>query len=103
MFPALHLRHNGASKGVMLCHRNFCSEVMAAMGVIKISPEDCGISMLPLHHTYESTIILFFCPYCGAKVTFCDGFKYVLKNMKEFKPLRFRQRASDTRNGPQRG
>ena len=31
----------GASKGVMLCHRNFCSEVMAAMGVIKISPEDC--------------------------------------------------------------
>ena len=72
----------GASKGVMLCHRNFCSEVMAAMGVIKISPEDCGISMLPLHHTYESTIILFFAPYCGAKVTFCDGFKYVLKNMK---------------------
>lgn len=79
----------GASKGVMLCHRNFCSEVMAAMGVIKISPEDCGISMLPLHHTYESTIILFFAPYCGAKVTFCDGFKYVLKNMKEFNPSVF--------------
>ncbi len=79
----------GMSKGVMLCHRNFCSEVMAAMGVIKISPEDCGISMLPLHHTYESTIILFFAPYCGAKVTFCDGFKYVLKNMKEFNPSVF--------------
>ncbi len=79
----------GMSKGVMLCHRNFCSEVMAAMGVIKISPDDCGISMLPLHHTYESTIILFFAPYCGAKVTFCDGFKYVLKNMKEFSPSVF--------------
>lgn len=79
----------GMSKGVMLCHRNFCSEVMSAMGVIKISPEDCGISMLPLHHTYESTIILFFAPYCGAKVTFCDGFKYVLKNMKEFNPSVF--------------
>lgn len=79
----------GMSKGVMLCHRNFCSEVMAAMGVIKISPDDCGISMLPLHHTYESTIILFFAPYCGAKVTFCDGFKYVLKNMKEFNPSVF--------------
>ncbi len=79
----------GMSKGVMLCHRNFCSEVMAAMGVIKISPDDCGISMLPLHHTYESTIILFFAPYCGVKVTFCDGFKYVLKNMKEFNPSVF--------------
>ncbi len=79
----------GMSKGVMLCHRNFCSEVMAAMGVIKITPDDCGISMLPLHHTYESTIILFFAPYCGAKVTFCDGFKYVLRNMKEFSPSVF--------------
>lgn len=79
----------GASKGVMLCHRNFCYEVMAAMGIIKITPDDCGISMLPLHHTYESTIILFFAAYCGAKVTFCDGFKYVLKNMKEFNPSVF--------------
>lgn len=79
----------GMSKGVMLCQRNFCYEVMSAMSVIKISPDDCGISMLPLHHTYESTIILFFAPYCGAKVTFCDGFKYVLKNMKEFNPSVF--------------
>ncbi len=79
----------GMSKGVMLCHRNFCFEVMSAMGVVKISPEDCGISMLPLHHTYESTILMFFAPYCGAKVTFCDGFKYVLKNMKEFNPSVF--------------
>ncbi len=79
----------GTAKGVMLCHRNFCTEVMLTMGVIKIKPEDCGISMLPLHHTYESTIILFFAPYCGAKVTFCDGFKYVLKNMKEFSPSIF--------------
>ena len=79
----------GMSKGVMLCHRNFCFEVMSAMKILKITPDDCGISMLPLHHTYESTIILFFAPYCGAKVTFCDGFKYVLKNMKEFNPSIF--------------
>lgn len=79
----------GTAKGVMLCHRNFCFEVMSAMSILKISPDDCGISMLPLHHTYESTIILFFAPYCGAKVTFCDGFKYVLKNMKEFSPTVF--------------
>ncbi len=79
----------GMSKGVMLCHRNFVFEVMSAMSVVKIKPEDCGISLLPLHHTFESSIILFFAPYCGAKVTFCDGFKYVLKNMKEFNPSVF--------------
>lgn len=79
----------GTSKGVMLCHRNFCFEVMSAMSVVKISPEDCGISLLPLHHTFESSIILFFAAYCGAKVTFCEGFKYVLKNMKEFNPSVF--------------
>ena len=59
------------------------------MSVLKIYPEDTGISLLPLHHTYESTIILFFAPYCGCKVTFCDGFKYVLKNMKDFSPSIF--------------
>lgn len=79
----------GLSKGVMLCQRNFCFEVMAAMGVLKIYPEDCGISLLPFHHTFESSIIMFFAPYCGAKVTFCEGIKYVLRNMKEFNPTIF--------------
>lgn len=79
----------GVSKGVMLCQRNFVFEVKAAMGVLKIYPEDCGISLLPIHHTFESSIILFFAPYCGAKVTFCEGFKYVLRNMKEFNPSIF--------------
>lgn len=79
----------GLSKGVMLCQRNFVFEIKSAMSVLKISPDDCGISLLPLHHTFESSIILFFAPYCGAKVTFCEGIKYVLKNMKEFNPTVF--------------
>lgn len=79
----------GLFKGVMLCQRNFAFEVKAAMGVLKIYPEDCGISLLPLHHTFESSIILFFAPYCGAKVTFCEGFSHVLRNMKEFNPTIF--------------
>lgn len=79
----------GVSKGVMLCQKNFVFEIKAAMGVIKIYPEDCGISLLPFHHTFESSIMIFFAPYCGAKVTFCEGFKYVLRNMKEFNPSVF--------------
>ena len=79
----------GMSKGVMLCQRNFCFEVENTMAVVKISPSDCGISMLPLHHTYENTIILFMALYSGATVTFCEGYKYVIKNMKEFSPTIF--------------
>lgn len=79
----------GVSKGVMLCQRNFVFEVKSAMSVIKIYPEDCGISILPFHHTFESALMIFIAPYCGAKVTFCEGFKYVLRNMKEFNPSVF--------------
>ena len=79
----------GVSKGVMLCQNNFIFEIKAAMSVVKIYPEDCGISLLPLHHTFESSIMIFFAPFCGAKVTFCEGFKYVLRNMKEFNPSVF--------------
>ena len=79
----------GTSKGVMLCQRNFCQDVLHTMEVVRISPEDCGLSILPLHHTYENTIMLFCAPYCGAKVTFCEGFKYALRNMKEFTPSVF--------------
>lgn len=79
----------GVSKGVMLCQKNFVFEVKAAMSVIKIYPEDCGISILPFHHTFESALMIFIAPYCGAKVTFCEGFKYVLRNMKEFNPSVF--------------
>ena len=79
----------GTSKGVMLCQRNFCQDVLHTMEVVHIDPEDCGLSLLPLHHTYENTIIMFCAPYCGAKVTFCEGFKYALKNMKEFEPTVF--------------
>ena len=79
----------GTSKGVMLCQRNFVFEILSAMKVIKINPEDCGISMLPLHHTFESSIMIFFAVYCGAEITFCESLKYVLKNMAEFNPSIF--------------
>lgn len=79
----------GTSKGVMLCQRNFVFEIIAAMKVVKINPEDCCISLLPLHHTFESSIMIFFAVYCGAEITFCESLKYVLKNMSEFNPSVF--------------
>ena len=79
----------GTSKGVMLCQNNFAFEILSAMKVVKINPEDRGISLLPLHHTFESSIIIFFAVYSGAEVTFCDSLKYVLRNMADFNPSVF--------------
>ncbi len=79
----------GTSKGVMLCHRNFCTDVQHTMEVVKIYPDDKGISILPLHHTYECTIMMFMGIYSGGIAAFCDGLKYVVKNLKEYSPTVF--------------
>jgi len=46
----------GKSKGVMLTHKNICSNAVASRSVQEITPEDRFLSILPLSHTYENTI-----------------------------------------------
>lgn len=46
----------GKSKGVMLTHKNICSNAVASRSVQEIVPEDRFLSILPLSHTYENTI-----------------------------------------------
>ena len=42
----------GKPKGVMLTHKNFCSDAEALISAGILSPDDSVISVLPLHHTY---------------------------------------------------
>ena len=44
------------SKGVMICNRNLADNINAVSAYVKLSKEDRFFSVLPLHHTYESTI-----------------------------------------------
>jgi len=46
----------GKSKGVMLTHKNICSNAVASGGVQEINSGDRFLSVLPLSHTYENTI-----------------------------------------------
>ncbi|SFV57019.1 Long-chain-fatty-acid--CoA ligase [hydrothermal vent metagenome] len=46
----------GNSKGVMLSHKNLTFEAVAAQSMVDIFPEDRFLSILPLAHTYESTV-----------------------------------------------
>lgn len=73
------------SKAVMLCHRNIVENLMAMSSMTYIDPSDIFLSILPLHHTYESTCG-FLCPfYRGAAVAFCEGLRHIQKNLQEAK------------------
>ena len=75
----------GDAKGVMLSQRNIVTNLMNMSKQVKILPEDVFLCLLPMHHTYECTCG-FLCPmYLGSSVAFCEGLKYVQKNMVESK------------------
>ena len=72
-------------KGVMLSQRNICSNLSDFSTWVKIYPSDTLLSFLPIHHTFECTITFLYGMFSGATVAFCDGLKYIQKNMQEYK------------------
>lgn len=58
----------GKSKGVMLTHKNICSNAIAGAKVQPISNTDRFLSVLPLSHTYENTLGLILPMIYGASV-----------------------------------
>lgn len=75
-----------AAKGVMVCNRNLTANVYACQKYVYLKPTDKLFSVLPLHHTYESTIGFLYPFSQGASVVVCEGLKYLVPNMKETEP-----------------
>ena len=73
------------SKGVMLSQQNITSNIIAMAKMSKMYPTDTLLSFLPMHHTFECTITFLYGYYSGATVAFCDGLKYIAKNLIEYK------------------
>ena len=74
------------SKGVMICNRNLAENINAVSAYVKLTTDDRLMSILPLHHTYESTIG-FLLPFAvGASISVCQGLKYIVPNLQETKP-----------------
>ena len=74
------------SKGVMICNRNLAQNINAVSAYVKLYPEDRLMSVLPLHHTYESTIGFLVPLASGCSVGVCEGLKYIVQNLKELQP-----------------
>lgn len=74
------------SKGVMLCNKNLAENINAVSAYVKITNEDRFLSILPLHHTYESTIGFLLPMAVGASIAVCQGLKYIVPDLKETNP-----------------
>ncbi len=61
---------SGHSKAVMLTHRNFIANVLAADTLIAIRSDWTFLSILPLSHTYEFTLGFLFPLLRGARVVY---------------------------------
>lgn len=74
------------AKGVMICNRNLAQNINAVSAYVRIYPEDRFMSILPLHHTYESTIGFLLPMANGCSIAVCEGLKYIVPNFKETQP-----------------
>ena len=73
----------GTPKGVMLSNKNICHVIRGANQVINLKKDDRALSVLPIHHTLESSMGILAVLFQGGSVAFCEGLKYMLKNMRE--------------------
>jgi long-chain acyl-CoA synthetase len=75
----------GIPKGVMLSHRNILSDVYMTLRMLDIDDKDIFLSVLPLHHTFE-TSGGFFGAFCsGATIVYAESLKAhaLLQNMQD--------------------
>lgn len=74
-----------SAKAVMLSHKNIVTNLMAMCSMINVDTNDTMLSILPLHHTYECTCGFLAPFYRGCTIAYCEGLRYIAKNIKEAK------------------
>ena len=74
------------SKGVMLNNWNIISNIEAAISMFKLHSDDRFFSVLPLHHSYESTVGMMIPIYCGLSIAYAGGLKSIGNDIKETHP-----------------
>ncbi|MEI8350560.1 MAG: AMP-binding protein [Candidatus Omnitrophota bacterium] len=65
----------GSPKGVMLTHKNLCSDFQSIDKLKLFSDKDTFISILPLHHAYPFMITLITPLFCRARVTYTSSLR----------------------------
>ncbi|MCQ2110465.1 MAG: AMP-binding protein [Bacteroidaceae bacterium] len=79
----------GSAKGVVLSHLNIYTNLIIGIHYFKIGPGDILLSVLPMAHTYELSLGMFYPYYCGAAVCYMSKLPtptILLKTMNEVRP-----------------
>lgn len=76
----------GTPKGVMLTHKNFCSNAKAASEAIGFDENDHHLSFLPLCHSFERTAGYLTVLANGALISYAESVDAVSKNLLEVHP-----------------
>lgn len=76
----------GSSKGVCLSQKNICANINQTATMVKIDPTLHSLSVLPLHHTYETTLGHLLLLSGGSCISYADGLRQVAKNINEYRP-----------------
>ncbi|MBR2674780.1 MAG: AMP-binding protein [Mogibacterium sp.] len=71
------------AKAVMLSQRNILSDIYMLDRIADIKRGDINMAILPFHHTFGSTGQTMMISL-GVTTVFCDGLKYVQRNMQEY-------------------
>lgn len=72
----------GLAKGVMLSHRNIASNVHNTAKYVDVL-DYVGLSVLPMHHSYEMSCHVFSGLFMGFTLAVCEGLRHITKNMQE--------------------
>ena len=76
----------GRSKGAVLTHRNFMSNVEGIAEGIDIRPSDNFMLVLPLHHSFAFTTMLLLPIYAQCQVSLVENLKTIKANMADCAP-----------------
>ncbi len=79
----------GVAKGVMLSQYNICSNLTGILRVIRITPEDRSLSVLPMHHTYECMAGFLALLYSGGSVSFNESIRSIQADFARYQPTVF--------------
>ncbi len=74
----------GMAKGVMLSHTNLTANVYNMSKYVNVEG-GIGLSVLPMHHSYEMTCHILTGLYQGIAIAICEGLKYIQSNLAEVK------------------
>ncbi|MBQ3925236.1 MAG: AMP-binding protein [Firmicutes bacterium] len=72
----------GMAKGVMLSHKNIVANVYNMSKYVEVKGMT-GLSVLPIHHTYEMTCHIMTGIFQGCCLAICEGLKHITNNLKE--------------------